>query len=62
MPKIIKIRSFPTLDNFCHDFRPLQPYLQVCSLIKVFIEHLVYTNPVLRSKDKETKDTIIGLK
>lgn len=58
MPKIIKIRSFPSSDNFCHDFCPLQPYLQACSLIKIFIEHLVYTNIVLGTKDKETKDII----
>lgn len=55
MPKIIKIRSFPTLDNFCHDIRPLQPHLQICSLIEVFIEHLAYKNPVLGTRYKETR-------
>lgn len=37
MPKIIKIRSFPLSGNFCHDFCPLQPYLQAYLLIKIFI-------------------------
>ena len=36
-------------------------YLQACSLFKILTEHPVYTNLVLGTKDRETKDTITGL-
>lgn len=40
---------------------PFTIILQARSLNKILMEHLGYTNPVLGTKDRETKDSITGL-